>query len=82
MGELSTGGLHPDGWQVKSVGLVRKRPPTDPGRIKAFLRIVLFVVSLAFLLHVSVVGESTGFSCHLFWGCAAVTLINSELKEK
>jgi len=32
---------------VKLVGLVRKRPPTDPGRIKA-VKDVLFVASLAF----------------------------------
>lgn len=48
--------MHPDGWQVKSVGLVRKRPPTDPGRIKA-VKDLLFVASLAFLLHVSVAGS-------------------------
>ncbi len=65
---------------MKSVGLVRKRPPTEPGRIKA-VKDVLFVASLAFSLHVSVAG-SRPVSPVVSSGVAAVTLINSELKKK
>ncbi len=69
---------------MKSVGLVRKRPPTDPGRIKA-VKDLLFVASLAFLLHVSVWGAGGGsrpVSPVVSSGVAAVTLINSELKKQ
>ncbi len=65
---------------MKSVGLVRKRPPTDPGRIKA-VKDVLFLASLSSLLHLSVVG-SRPVSPVVSSGVAAVTLINGGLKKK
>jgi hypothetical protein len=67
---------------VKLVGLVRKRPPTDPGRIKA-VKDVLFVASLAFrYMFLWRGGGCRLVSPVVSSGVAAVTLINSKLKKK